>query len=78
MSNITIYKGIEITEVNTYHYVFTLNGMKYINKNLKFQILTNGSRHDMFIHETYSAAKSRLQTLERIFKYSTHEILVIE
>jgi len=36
MSNITIYKGIEITEVNTYHYVFTLNGMKYINKNLKF------------------------------------------
>ena len=54
------------------------NGNESIKANLKFRILTNGKRHDMFIHETYSAAKSRLKTLARIFKYSTHEILVIE
>ncbi len=54
------------------------NGNESVKANLKFRVLTNGSRHDMFIHETYSAAKNRLQTLARIFKYSTHEILVIE
>lgn len=47
-------------------------------ENIKFRILTNGKRHDMFIHETYAAAKSRLQILARIFKHSTHEILAVE
>ena len=54
------------------------NGNESIKANLKFRILTNGKRHDMFVHETYNEAKSRLATLKRIFKYSTHEILVIE
>ena len=54
------------------------NGNENINANLKFRILTNGKRHDMFIHETYSAAKIRLQILAKILKHSTHEILVIE
>ena len=54
------------------------NGNESINANLKFRILTNGKRYDMFIYETYSEAKSRLQTLAKIFKYSTHEIIVIE
>jgi hypothetical protein len=54
------------------------NGSESIKANLKFRILTNGKRKDVFIHETYSSAKSRLQTLARIFKNSTHEILVIE
>ncbi len=54
------------------------NRSEAINANLKFRILINGKRHDLFIHETYSAAKSRLRTLSRILKYSTHEILVIE
>jgi hypothetical protein len=54
------------------------NGIESINANLKFRILTNGKRYDMFIHETYSAAKSRLQILAKILKNSTHEILVIE
>jgi hypothetical protein len=54
------------------------NGNESIKANLKFRILTNGKKYDMFIHETYSAAKTRLKTLSKIFKYSTHEILVIE
>ena len=54
------------------------NGNESIKANLKFRILTNGKRYDMFIYETYLDAKSRLQTLAKIFKYSTHEILVIE
>ena len=54
------------------------NGNESIKANLQFRILTNGKRYDMFIHETYLAAKSRLQTLKRILKHSTHEILVIE
>jgi len=54
------------------------DGNESINANLKFRVLTNSKRRDMFIYETYSAAKSRLQALAKIFKYSTHEILVIE
>ena len=54
------------------------NGNERIKANLKFRILTNGTRYDMFIYETYLDAKSRLQTLAKIFKYSTHEIIVIE
>ena len=54
------------------------NGNEMINANLKFRILTNGNRYDGFIHETYNSAKSRLETLKRILKHSTHEILVIE
>lgn len=54
------------------------NGNESIKANLKFRILTNGGRYDMFIHETYNGAKHRLQTLKRLFKYSNHEILVIE
>jgi hypothetical protein len=54
------------------------NGNESIKANLKFRILTNGKKHDMFIHETYLAAKTRLETLAKIFKYSTHEILVVE
>lgn len=53
-------------------------GNESVKANLKFRVLTNGSRYDMFIYQTYSAAKSRLKTLTKIFKYSTHEILVIE
>lgn len=49
-----------------------------IKANLRFRLLMNGTRYDMFIYETYSEAKSRLVTLKRIFKYSTHEILAIE
>ena len=54
------------------------NRNESINADLKFRILTNGDRYDMFIYETYSEAKSRLQTLKRIFKYSIHEIIVVE
>lgn len=54
------------------------NGNESIKANLKFRILTNGKRYDMFIYETYLDVKSRLQTLAKIFKYSTHEIIVIE
>ena len=54
------------------------NGNESIKADLKFRILTNGKRHDMFIYQTYSAAKSRLKTLAKIFKHSTHEILVVE
>ena len=54
------------------------NGNESVKANLKFRCLMNGTRHDMFVHETYNEAKSRLATLKRIFKYSTHEILVIE
>tara|TARA_R110000868_G_scaffold151116_1_gene374713 strand:- start:5472 stop:5639 length:168 start_codon:yes stop_codon:yes gene_type:complete len=35
MTNIITFKGIEITEINGY-YVFTLNGMKNTNTNLRF------------------------------------------
>lgn len=59
-------------------FIVKRNGCESIKANLKFRILSNGKRHDMFIFETYLGAKNRLQTLERIFKYSTHEILVIE
>ena len=54
------------------------NGNESIKADLKFRILTNGNRYDGFIHDTYNAAKSRLETLKRILKHSTHEILVIE
>ena len=54
------------------------NGNESIKANLRFRLLMNGTRYDMFIHETYNEAKSRLATLKRIFKYSTHEIIVIE
>jgi hypothetical protein len=54
------------------------NGNESIKANLKFRILRNGKRYDMFIYETYTEAKSRLQTLAKIFKYSSYEILVIE
>ena len=54
------------------------NRNESINADLKFRNLTNGQRYDMFIYETYSEAKSRSQKLAKIFKYSTHEIIVIE
>ena len=54
------------------------NGNESIKADLKFRILTNGKRYDMFSYDTYTEAKSRLNTLARIFKYSNHEILVIE
>jgi hypothetical protein len=54
------------------------NGNESIKANLKFKVLTNGNRHDIFIYETYFEAKNRLKTLTRIFKHSTHQILVIE
>ena len=53
------------------------NGNESIKANLKFRILSNG-KYDMFIHETYYSAKNRLEKLSKIFKYSTHKILVIE
>ncbi len=54
------------------------NGNESIKANLKFKVLTNGKRHDIITFETYGEAKNRLKTLTRIFKHSTHEILVIE
>ena len=54
------------------------SGNESIKANLRFKVLTNGKRHDAFIYETYSGVKCRLQTLSRLFKYSTHDILVIE
>ena len=54
------------------------NGTEFVNADLQFRILTNGSRHDMFIYKTYAEAKSRLLNLSKLFKHSTHEILVIE
>ena len=54
------------------------NGNESIQANLKFQILTNGKKHDVFIYEKYSSAKSRLESLSKIFKYSNHKILVVE
>jgi hypothetical protein len=58
--------------------IVKLNGNESIKANLKFRILTNGTRYDMFIYETYSEAKCRLEKLKRILKHSSHEILVIE
>jgi hypothetical protein len=54
------------------------SGNESIKANLKFQILTNGKKHDIFIYEKYASAKSRLESLSKIFKYSTHQILVVE
>jgi hypothetical protein len=54
------------------------NGNELIKANLKFRIITNGGKYDIFIHESYQAAKSRKETLKRIFKHSNHEIIVIE
>jgi hypothetical protein len=71
-------KNIPLKKIKMKTLIVKSNGNESIEANLKFRILTNGKRYDMFIHETYSAAKSRLQTLTRIFKYSNHEILVIE
>ena len=54
------------------------NGNEVVNSNLQFRVLMNGVRLDMFIHETYSDAKSRLATMKRIFKNSSLQIVVIE
>lgn len=53
-------------------------GNEIIKANLKFRILTNGKRHDVFIHETYSSAKSRLKKLQNMFRQSEHIITVSE
>jgi len=46
--------------------------------NLRFAILMNGRRFDTSVCKTYLDAKTRLSTLKRIFKHSTHEIVVKE
>ena len=46
--------------------------------NLRFVILTNGRRFDMSVCKTYFDAKIRLSVLKRIFKHSTHEIVIKE
>lgn len=42
------------------------NGNESVKANLKFRLLMNGTRYDMFIYETYSEAKSRLATLNTL------------
>ena len=53
-------------------------GNELIKANFKFRILINRRRYDSIIYEKYHEAKSRLETLKRIFQHSKHEILVIE
>jgi hypothetical protein len=54
------------------------NGNELIKADLKFRVLTNGKGYDIFIYDKYSLVMQRLSTLKRLFKFSTHEILVIE
>lgn len=54
------------------------NGNEVIKSNIKFRILMNRGRLDMFVYETYSEVKARLNLLSRIFKNSSFDILVIE
>lgn len=76
--NIQRKKDMTNTNTNTETVIVKSNGNESIAANLTFRILRNGKSYDMFIHETYSEAKSRLQTLKRIGKHSNFEILVLE
>ena len=57
------------------------NGNESIKADLKFRVIMGTytkKRYDHFIHETYSKAKSRIETLKRIFKAYSYEIIIIE
>ncbi len=59
--------------------VIALNEFNEMHKaNLKFRVISNRNRYDIFVYETYSAAKNRIEVLKQIFRYTTFEILVIE
>jgi len=49
-----------------------------VNSNLRFRVLMNRKKADLFRYETYSEAKSRLEVLKKIFSFSKMEILIIE
>jgi hypothetical protein len=53
-------------------------GNESVKANLKFRVISNRNRYDIFVYETYSAAKNRIEVLKQIFRYTTFEILVIE
>lgn len=54
------------------------NGNEVVNANLRFRVYTNNNRPDMFVYETYSEAKQRIEVLKPIFKYTNFKIVVIE
>ena len=57
------------------------NGNESVNADLKFRVIMGTStkkRYDLFIYDTYSKAKDRIETLKRIFKAYTYEIIIIE
>lgn len=58
------------------------NGNESVKADLKFRVLrtnANKSRYDMFIHDSYSSAKSRIDTLKNIFKgVWNYEIIIVE
>jgi len=58
------------------------NGNESVKAGLKFRVLrtnVNKARYDMFINDSYSKAKSRIDTLKNIFKGSwNYEIVIVE
>ena len=58
------------------------NGNESVKADLKFRVLrttVNKARYDMFIHDSYSKAKSRIDTLKNIFKGAwDYEIVIVE
>mgnify|MGYP006258815969 FL=1 len=58
------------------------NGNESVKADLKFRILrtnVNKARYDMVIHDSYSKAKSRIDTLKNIFKGAwNYEIVIVE
>ena len=58
------------------------NGNESVKADLKFRVLrttVNKSRYDMFIHDSYSKAKSRINTLKGIFRGNwNYEIIIVE
>lgn len=57
------------------------NGNESVKADLKFRVIMGThtkKRYDQFIHDSYSKAKDRIETLKRIFKAFTYEIIIIE